>query len=304
MSQLSIVEPKSPIPSLDVSENDLIHVMENSVYPGAARESIKVAIDYCRAAKLDPLQKPVHIVPMWDDKLKRMRDVIMPGINLYRIQAARSGGYAGVSEPEFGPDVEENLGGVKITYPAWCKVTVKRRLATGEIAEFSAKELWKENYSTKSKDSLAPNKMWARRPYAQLVKCAESQALRKAFPEISAQTAATEAMVGVTTPIEIIDPETGEIVTIHPVREPESARPEPVATKTTVSEQQTLPEYPAESFEENLPKWRDLIESGRKNADAIIASVQRHATLSAEQIEKIKALADQDFAEIPAEQVA
>ncbi len=309
MSQLSIVEPKSPIPSLDVSENDLIHVMENSVYPGAARESIKVAIDYCRAAKLDPLQKPVHIVPMWDDKLKRMRDVIMPGINLYRIQAARSGGYAGVSEPEFGPDVEENLGGVKITYPAWCKVTVKRRLATGEIAEFSAKELWKENYSTKSKDSLAPNKMWARRPYAQLAKCAESQALRKAFPEISAQPAVTEAMVGVTTPVEIIDPETGEIVTIHPVREPETARTEPariepVATKTNVVEQQALPEYPAESFEENLPKWRDLIESGRKNADAIIASVQRHATLSAEQIEKIKALADQDFAEIPAEQVA
>jgi phage recombination protein Bet len=296
MSQLARVEPKSSIPSLDVSENDLIHVLENSVYPGAARESIMVAIDYCRAAKLDPLQKPVHIVPMWDDRLKRMRDVIMPGINLYRIQADRSGCYAGVSEPEFGPDVEENLGGVKITYPAWCKVTVKRRLATGEIAEFSAKEMWKENYATKSKDSLAPNKMWGRRPYAQLVKCAESQALRKAFPEISAQPAATET---VTVPIEVVDPETGEIVTIHSVRGPEQ-----VAAKATVVEQQILPEYPAESFAENLPKWRDLIESGRKNADAIIASVQRHATLSAEQIENIKALVDQDFEEIPAEQVA
>ena len=102
MSQLARVEPKNSIPSLDASENDLIHVLENSVYPGAARESIKVAIDYCRAGRLDPLQKPVHIVPMWDDRLKRMRDVIMPGIGLYRIQAARSGGYAGVSEPEFG----------------------------------------------------------------------------------------------------------------------------------------------------------------------------------------------------------
>ena len=303
MSQLARVEPKNTIPSLSASENDLnlIHVLENSVYPGAARESIMVAIDYCRAAKLDPLQKPVHIVPMWDDRLKRMRDVIMPGINLYRIQADRSGCYAGVSEPEFGPDVEENLGGVKITYPAWCKVTVKRRLATGEIAEFSAKEMWKENYATKSKDSLAPNKMWGRRPYAQLVKCAESQALRKAFPEISAQPAATET---VTVPIEVVDPETGEIVTIHSVCEPEPARPEPVATKATVMEQQVLPEYPAESLEENLPKWRDLIESGRKTADAIIASVQRHARLSAEQIEKIRALAGQDFEEIPAEQVA
>ena len=27
-------------------------------------ESIKMVLDYCKAAKLDPMQKPVHIVPM------------------------------------------------------------------------------------------------------------------------------------------------------------------------------------------------------------------------------------------------
>lgn len=40
-----------------------------------------------------------------------MRDVIMPGIGSYRTQAARSGEYAGVSEPEFGQDIEETIGG-------------------------------------------------------------------------------------------------------------------------------------------------------------------------------------------------
>ena len=142
-----------------------------------------MVIGYCKASGLDPMHKPVHIVPMWDSKTKSMRDVIMPGIGSYRTKAARSGEYAGVSEPEFGPDVSEEVGNLPMTYPAWCRVVVKRLLPNGLIAEFAATERWKENYATAGKDSQAPNAMWKRRPYAQLAKCAEAQALRKAFPE-------------------------------------------------------------------------------------------------------------------------
>jgi phage recombination protein Bet len=140
------------------------------------------------------MQKPVHIVPMWDGKARQMRDVVMPGVNLYRIQAARSGECAGVTEPEFGPDVTENIGGVSITYPQWCRVTVSRRLPTGEIVGFTAREFWKENYAVKGGQdkSIAPNAMWTKRPYGQLAKCAEAQALRKAFPEIASQPTADE----------------------------------------------------------------------------------------------------------------
>jgi len=176
-----------------LSESQIIEVLATSLYPGAAVNSIKMVLGYCKAAGLDPMQKPVHIVPMWDSKIGMMRDVVMPGIGLYRTQAARTG-CAGVSEPEFGPDIVETLGGANITYPAWCKVTVKRRLASGEIAEFTAKELWKENYAVKGgKDrSIAPNAMWTKRPYGQLAKCAEAQALRKAFPEIGSEPTADE----------------------------------------------------------------------------------------------------------------
>jgi len=38
--------------------------LKNSLYTGARDESIKMVLDYCKAAKLDPMQKPVHIVPM------------------------------------------------------------------------------------------------------------------------------------------------------------------------------------------------------------------------------------------------
>ena len=172
--------------------------LKNSLYTGARDESIKMVLDYCKAAKLDPMQKPVHIVPMSVRNALtgkyEYKDVVMPGVGLYRIQAARSNQYAGVSEPEFGEDVTCNLGGVEITYPKWCRVTVKK-IVNNTIVEFTAKEYWLENYATK-KDELAPNTMWKKRPYGQIAKCAEAQALRKAFPEIISQHPTAEEMEG------------------------------------------------------------------------------------------------------------
>ena len=63
---------------------------------------------------------------------------------------------------------------------------------TGAIAEFSAVERWTENYATQKRDSLAPNAMWLKRPYGQIAKCAEAQALRKAWPEIGSEPTAEE----------------------------------------------------------------------------------------------------------------
>lgn len=185
---------KTESSALALSEDDLMRVLQSSLYPGAAPASIKLVIGYCRAAGLDPMQKPVHIVPMWDGKTKQMRDVVMPGVNLYRTQAARSGQFAGMSEPEFGPDVTVTLGGQSITFPVWCRVTVKRLLSNGTVAEFTAREFWMENYAAKGgqEKSIAPNAMWTKRPRGQIAKCAGAQALRIAFPEIASAPTADE----------------------------------------------------------------------------------------------------------------
>ena len=192
----AVTVAKVDVPSLAMSEQELMSVLRNSLYPGAKDESIKLVISYCRASGLDPMQKPVHIVPMNVKDAQtgkyEWRDVVMPGIGLYRTQAVRTGAYAGVSEPEFGPDEEFTVGEFKIRVPLWCKVTVRRRLDDGQIGEYTAKELWRENYATAGKDSAVPNAMWKKRPYAQLAKCAEAQALRKAFPEAGAQPTAEE----------------------------------------------------------------------------------------------------------------
>lgn len=177
-----------------MTEAELCNVLQTSLYPGASLDSIKMVLGYCKAASLDPMRKPVHIVPMWDSKAGQMRDVIMPGIGLYRTDASRTGECAGVSEPEFGPDTTETIGGQSITFPLWCRVTVSRRLASGETATFTAREFWKENYAVKGgkEKSVAPNAMWTKRPYGQIAKCAEAQALRKAFPEVGSAPTADE----------------------------------------------------------------------------------------------------------------
>ena len=263
--------------SLAISDQELLGVLESSLYPGASSDSIKMVIGYCKAAKLDVMQKPVHIVPIWDSKSGRMRDVIMPGVGLYRTQAARSDAYAGVSEPEFGPDITENIGGVTITYPAWCKVIVRRAMKSGNIAEFAATERWKENYAVKGgkEKSIAPNAMWIKRPYGQISKCAEAQALRKAFPEVGSAPTSDE-----------MDSERDITAESHVVS---SASPAPTF-------------YSQTDFDKNFPAWCKSIQSGKRTPDDIIAIVSSKAQLTAEQIAAIKDCAVVDafmsFAEV------
>lgn len=182
----------------DINKNQ-IHALSETVYAGAKYESILMVLHYCYAKGYDPLKKPVHIVPMRVKNSRtgefEWRDTIMPGIASYRIDAARSGEYAGIGEPEYGPDVREKLGSIEIVYPRWCKVTV-RKIVQGQVMEFVAMEFWKENYATKSGSDISPNMMWAKRPYGQLAKCAESQALRKAFPDVVSAEYTAEEMEG------------------------------------------------------------------------------------------------------------
>ena len=44
-----------------ISDIELIEVLKNSLYAGASDASIKLVKEYCNAAGLDVMQKPVHI---------------------------------------------------------------------------------------------------------------------------------------------------------------------------------------------------------------------------------------------------
>lgn len=264
----------APMVAAPPDDRTMIAVLENSLYPGAAPASISLVLNYCRAAGLDPMQKPAHIVPMWDSKAGRMRDVIMPGVGLYRTQAARTGQYAGVTDPEFGPDVTEKIGGVEITYPLWCRVVVKRLLDSGQIVDFAATERWKENYAVKGgkEKSIAPNAMWSKRPYGQLAKCAEAQALRKAFPEMTGAQPTADEMEGRAIEVEhgeTIDNATGEIT-----------KPEPKAPET----------WPQEAFEAAIKKHSPNIINGTKTAADLIDWMRAKGSLTPAQEAAVNAI--------------
>lgn len=52
----------------------------------------------------------------------------------------------------------------------------------------------------------------------------------------------------------------------------------------------TLPAYAADAFAANLPKWRDLVASGRKTGDALLAMLSTKASFTEEQRAQILAL--------------
>lgn len=244
-----------------MDDGELMSVLQSSLYPGANVNSIKMVLGYCKAAGLDPMQKPVHIVPMWDKNSKSMRDVIMPGVGLYRTNAARTNQLAGISEPEFGPDV--TVGG--ITVPEWCRVTVKR-LTGGKECSFTAREYWAENYATASKDTDAPNAMWRKRSRGQIAKCAQAQALRMAFPEATGAAPTADEMEG-----KMIDAEVSEPKNMGLVEE---------VVKT-------LPAYPSEKFTTNLHAWHKSIADGKATPEKIIAKLKTIGTLTQEQVDAI-----------------
>lgn len=253
------------------SSAELVSVLQRSQYAGASAESVNLVLGYCQAIGIDPMQKPVQIVPMWDSKTKQTRDVIMPGIGLYRIQAARTGQFAGMAEPVFGPMVVTKLDGRDFEHPEWCVITVNRKLAGGDVVAFAAKEYWIENYAPKggADKSKWPNAMWERRKFGQLAKCAEAQALRKAFPEVGAAPTDDEY----------------QQAEEHPQERARVVEALPVALPVA------LPAYAQSDFDKNLPAWSKTMQAGKKTAEGVIATVATRYTLTSEQKSAIRAAA-------------
>ena len=107
---------------------------------------------------------------------------------------------------------------------------------------------------------------WQSHPYRMLRHKAMIQCARLAFGFGGIYDSdEAERIVEATPASRVIDPSTGEI--------------KPAA----------LPEYTSVQFERSLPAWRALIESGKKTADQIIATVSSKAVMSEEQIAMVKA---------------
>ena len=166
------------------------------LYPSAETPEIILAVvEYCAARRLDPLRKPVHVVPIYNSKLRRRVQVVMQGINELETTAHRTGRWAGMGSPKWGPDETKTFKGqrdddqgnttnveVTMTFPSWCEVPVFR-LVNGRREQFSEPVFWIEAYGRAGFRSEVPNQRWSIAPRQMLHKCAKAASLRAAFPE-------------------------------------------------------------------------------------------------------------------------
>ncbi|QPK64041.1 phage recombination protein Bet [Methylomonas sp. LL1] len=172
-------------------------VLTEVTFPTAkTSEAILMALDYCKARKLDIFKKPVHIVPMWSAALCRNVETVWPSIMEIQTTASRTGVWAGMDRPVWGPDVTKTFTGrykddneqwqessVTVTFPEWVAVTVYR-IVGGKRCAFTEEVYWLEAYSTAGgKHTQVPTAMWIKRPKGQLAKCGKAASLRAAFPE-------------------------------------------------------------------------------------------------------------------------
>lgn len=265
-------------------------VLCESIFPTArSSEAIVLAVDYCRARKLDILKKPVHIVPMWSSSLKREVETVWPSITEVQTTAARTGAYAGMDEPKLGPMIEGTFKGIKrdnvgetivtLKFPEWCSVTVYRMVA-GQRCAFTEPVYWMESYARIGKTEL-PNDQWAKRPLGMITKVAKAFSLRAAFPEETSYTA--EEMEG-----RVIE-ETDGVGEMIDVTEPLKKAP---AFKNSAA-RKTFVENVAKSFE-NAPDEEELkllANLNKAKFDEMDASGNEHDALAVEELRKIYSVA-------------
>jgi phage recombination protein Bet len=207
------VDARLPMPVGVTLPPEQWRVLTDAIWPSAKTPgAIKLALDYCTARRLDPFKRPVHIVPMWNSKLKCEVETVWPAISELQTTAARTGEWAGLDEPRWGPDIERTFTGrkkrssnngrdeyvdvsVTLTYPEWCIVTVYR-MVKGVRCAFSEPVYWLEAYAPTNKWCDVPNEMWCKRTRGQHMKCAKAAALRAAFPEELGNTYSAEEMEG------------------------------------------------------------------------------------------------------------
>ena len=145
-----------------------LQVVRNLTARGASDAEFEVFAHIARQTGLDPLRKQIYMLDMGGGRRQ-----IVTGIDGFRLIANRSGKYAGQLGPYWcGEDGEWVDVWIKKEPPAAAKVGVMR--------EDFKEPLWGVAVFREYSKGRAN---WLSMPAVMIAKCAESLAIRKAFPE-------------------------------------------------------------------------------------------------------------------------
>jgi phage recombination protein Bet len=123
----------------------------------------------CARRGVHPLDRKIFPIKRNDTESGGKKLTFQCSIDYFRSAALESGEYDGQDEPEYGPLGQQG-------FPEWAKVAVFRK---GIDRPFIGIARWTEFFPGEKQGF-----MWKKMPHAQLAKCAEAMAFRKAFPQV------------------------------------------------------------------------------------------------------------------------
>lgn len=154
-----------------------VELIKTNIAKGASDNELTVFLLTCKRVGLDPWSRQIYLIPRWDKVAGREVRTPQFSIDGFRAIAARTSEHGGTDDAIFDSEASPE--------PNKASVTVYR-VVQGVRHPFTATARWSEYAQTykdqkTGEDKLSP--MWKKMPYLMLAKCAESQALRKAFPQ-------------------------------------------------------------------------------------------------------------------------
>ena len=234
--QLKTIDPGT----LDVSEGfdpRKVDLIKNRYFvEGAGDDELQLFLTVASRRGLDPTRNHIYAVERYDSQKKRKVISYQVSIDGLRLIAERSGRYEGQTAPQWcGKDGQWRDVWLSPEPPAAAKIGVYKR---GFKEPVWAIARW-DSYVQTTREGQ-PTRFWKAMPDIMISKCAESLALRKAFPEESAGLFTTEEM-GQADSIDV-DYDTGEIETPPQTRQdrPQQPIPAEVVESPAAAQQQTL----------------------------------------------------------------
>lgn len=179
---------------------DQLAVLTDQICPKATPTELELFLTVCQRTRLDPFSKQIYGIKrkVWDKDANQTveRLTIQISVDGLRTLAQRSGEYQGQTMPEFcGEDGKWRDTWFSKDYPFASRVGVWRK---GFREPLYGVAYWSEYAQVKKDGKLTA--MWESMPTTMLAKCAESQALRKAFPHETAGPEAEEPPQSVALP--------------------------------------------------------------------------------------------------------